>query len=73
VSVITAFVAEYFGGNQNGLGYGITSNTAASRNATAWAYVLGACALGLAFFAVTVTLEIFINNRRGTNPGGGTT
>lgn len=73
VAVITAFVAEYFGGNQNGLGYGITSNASASRNAVAWAYVVGACALGLAFFVVAVTAEIFINKRRGLGPGGGTT
>ena len=43
VAVITAFVAEYFGGSQNGLGYGITSNAAASRTAASWAYVVGAC------------------------------
>lgn len=57
VAVITAFVAEYFGGSQNGLGYGITSNAAASRSATTWAYVVGACALGLAFYFVAVGLE----------------
>ena len=72
-AVITAFVAEYFGGNQNGLGYGITSNTAGSKNAVAWAYVAGACALGLAFFAVAVSLESYISNRRGLGPGGGST
>ena len=48
VAVITAFVAEYFGGSQNGLGYGITSNAAGSRTAASWAYVVGACAVGLA-------------------------
>ena len=31
IAVITAFVSEYFGGSQNGLGYGITSNAAVSR------------------------------------------
>ena len=41
-SVITAFVSEYFGGLQNGLGSRITSNIANSKNAAAWAYVLGA-------------------------------
>ena len=54
VAVITAFVAEYFGGSQNGLGYGITSNAAASRTAASWAYVVGACVLGLAFYLVAV-------------------
>ena len=56
-SVITAFVSEYFGGLQNGLGSRITSNIANAKNAAAWAYVLGACLLGLAFYAVSIILE----------------
>ena len=56
-SVITAFVGEYFGGLQNGLGSRITSNIANSKNAAAWAYVLGACLLGLAFYTVSIILE----------------
>lgn len=72
-AVITAFVAEYFGGSQNGLGYGITSNSAGSKNAIAWAYVVGACALGLVFFLIAVSIESYINTRRGLGPGGGST
>jgi NitT/TauT family transport system permease protein len=56
-SVITAFVSEYFGGSQNGLGSRIVSNIALSNNAEAWAYVLGACLLGLGFYLVAVVLE----------------
>ncbi len=56
-AVITAFVSEYFGGSQDGLGYSITSNSSSSRNALAWAYVVGACALGLSFYLVSVLLE----------------
>ena len=56
-SVITAFVSEYFGGLQNGLGSRIASNIANAKNAAAWAYVLGACLLGLAFYAVSIILE----------------
>ena len=56
-SVITAFVSEYFGGLQNGLGSRITSNIANAKNAAAWAYVLGACLLGLAFYTVSIVLE----------------
>ncbi len=56
-AVITAFVSEYFGGSQDGLGYSITSNSSASRNDLAWAYVVGACALGLTFYLVSVLLE----------------
>jgi len=57
VAVITAFVSEYFGGSQNGLGYGITSNAAVSRTAASWGYVVGACLLGLAFYLAAVVLE----------------
>jgi NitT/TauT family transport system permease protein len=62
--VITAFVSEYFGGLQNGLGSRIVSNIALSNNAEAWAYVLGACLLGLAFFLTAAALE------RVATPGG---
>lgn len=63
-SVITAFVSEYFGGSQNGLGSRIASNIALSNNAVAWAYVLAACLLGLAFYLTAVALE------RMFTPGG---
>ena len=69
-SVITAFVAEYFGGRQVGLGTRITSNFANSRNAVAWAYVLGACLLGLAFYLISIAMESTTKHRRGAAPGG---
>ncbi|MFW2332806.1 ABC transporter permease [Ilumatobacter sp.] len=69
-SVITAFVAEYFGGSQNGLGSRITSNVANSKNAVAWAYVVGACLLGLTFYLISVALESITTHRRGSAPGG---
>jgi NitT/TauT family transport system permease protein len=72
-SVITAFVAEYFGGSQNGLGSRITSNMANSKNAIGWAYVMGACAVGLTFYLVSVILENLTTHKRGVNPGGATT
>jgi len=72
-AVIVAFVAEYFGGSQNGLGTRIVSNVAASRNALAWAYVLGACLLGLAFYLISMLLESITSHSRGERPGGGTT
>jgi NitT/TauT family transport system permease protein len=56
-AVITAFVSEYFGGSQNGLGSRIVGNIAISKNASAWAYVLGACLLGLAFYLTAVVAE----------------
>ena len=57
LAVITAFVSEYFGGLQDGLGYRITSNISNSKDAVAWAYVAGAISLGLLFYLVAVTLE----------------
>ena len=63
-SVITAFVSEYFGGAQNGLGSRIVGNIALSNNAEAWAYVLAACLLGLTFYLVALALE------RVATPGG---
>jgi NitT/TauT family transport system permease protein len=70
-AVITAFVAEYFGGRQVGLGYAIPSNFANSRNAVAWAYVLGACLLGLTFYLISIAMESTTQHRRGPAPGGG--
>ena len=63
-AVITAFVSEYFGGSQNGLGAGSSASIAISKNAAAWAYVLGACLLGLTFYLIAVGLE------RVATPGG---
>jgi NitT/TauT family transport system permease protein len=57
LSVITAFVAEYFGGRQDGLGYKISSSISNSKDAQAWAYVAGACALGLIFYLAAATME----------------
>jgi len=70
-AVITAFVAEYFGGSQNGLGHRITSNLSNSRNALAWAYVLGACLLGLTFYLVSAAVEYATTQSRGERPRGG--
>ena len=71
-AVITAFVAEYFGGSQNGLGTRITSNMTAN-TAAAWAYVLGACLLGLVFYLISMALESLTTHHRGASPRGGTT
>jgi NitT/TauT family transport system permease protein len=71
-AVITAFVAEYFGGSQNGLGTRITSNMTAN-TAAAWAYVLAACLLGLVFYLISMALESITTHQRGGSPGGGPT
>jgi NitT/TauT family transport system permease protein len=69
-AVITAFVSEYFGGRQNGLGYFIPSNFANAKTAEAWAFVIGACLLGLAFYLVSILMEYITQHNRGPAPGG---
>ena len=59
VAVITAFVAEYFGGSQNGLGIRHHVERGHLEDGGPWAYVLGACTLGLAFYLAAVLLERF--------------
>jgi NitT/TauT family transport system permease protein len=44
-----------------------------ARNAVAWAYVLGACLLGLVFYLVSICLESITTHNRGLGPGGVTT
>ncbi len=57
LSVISALVAEYFGGPVDGLGHAITSAVSSSRYALAWAYVLGAVVTGVVFYAATIIVE----------------
>ncbi|MEV0060961.1 ABC transporter permease subunit [Nocardia sp. NPDC050718] len=56
-AVIAAVIAEYFGGLQNGLGSRITSAAANTAYPRAWAYVVGAMAVGLVFLAAVLLLE----------------
>ncbi|MBO0900770.1 ABC transporter permease subunit [Cellulomonas sp. zg-ZUI222] len=65
LAVISAIVAEYFGGPRSGIGSFITTAAAGSHYAQAWAYVLGGVAVGLAFYAVTATAEHLVNRRAG--------
>jgi NitT/TauT family transport system permease protein len=57
LAVITAVVAEYFGGSQGGLGSRITSAISTSKDTAGWAYVLAACLVGIAFYLVSTALE----------------
>ncbi|MFV2087481.1 ABC transporter permease [Micromonospora sp. LOL_021] len=57
LAVIAAVVAEYFGGLQDGLGARITSAAALTAYPRAWAFVVGACLLGLVFYLATLALE----------------
>jgi NitT/TauT family transport system permease protein len=57
LAVISALVAEYFGGPVGGLGKSITTAASGSDYALAYAYVLGAVLVGLVFYCVTAGLE----------------
>ncbi len=57
ISVTTAFVSEYFGGTQDGLGQKIPAAMSNSKFPLGWAYVGAACFVGLLFFAAANILE----------------
>lgn len=57
LAVISALVAEYFGGPRGGLGAQISTSAASSAYARAWAYVVASIVLGLLFYLVTLGLE----------------
>lgn len=57
LAVIAALVAEYFGGPQEGLGSRIASSAGRSAYGTAWAYVVAAIIVGLAFYLIVLAVE----------------
>ncbi|GHG43894.1 ABC transporter permease [Flavimobilis marinus] len=57
LAVISAIVAEYFGGPRSGIGSFITTAAAGSDYAQAWAYVVGGIVVGLVFYAATAVAE----------------
>lgn len=63
LAVISALIAEYFGGPVGGLGKSITSAASASNYSSAYAYVLGAVVLGLVFYVASYTLETLVTRR----------
>lgn len=68
LAVISAIVAEYFGGPRSGIGSFITTAAAGSNYAQAWAYVLGGIVVGLLFYAVTALAEHLVVRRHGPRP-----
>lgn len=64
LAVISALVAEYFGGPRGGLGGLISTSAASSAYPRAWAYVVAAIVLGLAFYLVTLAFERWASRRR---------
>ena len=62
LAVISALVAEYFGGPVGGLGKSITTAASSSNYPLAWAYVLGAILLGLLFYCVALLVETWLTH-----------
>lgn len=69
LAVISAVVAEYFGGLQNGLGSRITSAASNTAYARAWAYVVAAIGLGLVFYLAALAAERAATRGRGADDG----
>ncbi|MGM7665994.1 ABC transporter permease [Microbacterium sp. A93] len=65
LAVISALVAEYFGGPRGGLGGLISTSAASSAYPRAWAYVLVSIVLGLVFYLVTLGAERIAVRKRG--------
>lgn len=64
LAVIAALIAEYFGGPIGGLGKSITSAASSSNYPLAYSYVVGAIVLGLAFYVVTLLVELWFSRHR---------
>jgi len=64
LAVISALVAEYFGGPVEGLGTPIVSYAKSGKTALAWGYVGAAIAIGLALFLITMLLEWLVTRHR---------
>lgn len=65
LAVISALVAEYFGGPRGGLGGLISTSAASSAYPRAWAYVVASIILGLAFYLIALALEYLSGRRTG--------
>lgn len=63
LAVISALVAEYFGGPADGIGTAIASYAKSGRASLAWAFVLGGILIGLLFFLATTLLERLVARR----------
>lgn len=64
LAVISALVAEYFGGPLSGIGAQIGSYAKSGNSALAWAFIGGGIAIGLVFFLVTLALELLATRHR---------
>ena len=57
MAVISALIAEFFGGPLTGLANQVTANASSGRYAAAWAGVVGSIVLGLVFYIVGFAME----------------
>lgn len=65
LAVITAVVSEYFAEYIIGVGRMIRENIVTAQYATAWAYIVVACALGIGMYLISILLErIFLRKRK---------
>lgn len=64
LAVISALVAEYFGGPADGIGTAIASYAKSGNAPLAWAYVGAGIVIGLVFFLVTLGLERVVTRHR---------
>jgi NitT/TauT family transport system permease protein len=65
VSVISALVSEYFAEYIIGIGRQIRENIVLAQYATAWAYIVVACAIGILMYVILLITEgIMLKNRR---------
>lgn len=63
-SVITALVSEYFAEYRTGVGRQIRENILIAQYATAWAYIVVACLIGIALFTLLLAAESILLKRR---------
>ncbi len=66
LAVISALVAEYFGGPSDGVGTAIASYAKTGNQALAWAYVGASIIIGLIIFLATVLVERLVSRRTPT-------
>ena len=65
LSVISTLVSEYFVEYIIGVGRAIRENIVLAQYATAWAYILAACLIGVVLYAILVLAErVLLRNRR---------
>lgn len=64
-SIISALVSEYFAEYIIGVGRQIRENIVLAQYATAWAYIIVACAIGIVMYAVLLIVEgVLLKGRR---------